>query len=369
MIPLLFALLLGAPRHDEKVTASGIVVSGSELTWTVDAARSWLEPRVKFPAPPAELTNAQLQSVKAEIAAYLREGLSVEINGKPVEPAIGDLTPEEMPFIATGDLFIGRVKLRFVFNAGEEIRTVKLGLRFFAEKTKSHQSIVQVGWNGILYEFAPMGPSEIALPPPSGAARFWTTVGNFLRFGMHHIFIGYDHIAFLLALLLAARTLLEVIKIATSFTVAHSLTLLFSALDVIHLPSRVTEALIAASIVYVALENFWLKEAKYRWILSFAFGLVHGLGFSSNLKEKLSAASGILVPVVSFNLGVELGQVAILLVAFPLATWARRSADPAVAEQRHRRLLVGGSSVLFLLGLTWLVERLFDRQIISQWLG
>ena len=185
---------------------------------------------------------------------------------------------------------------------------------------------------------------------------------------MHHIFIGYDHIAFLLALLLAARGLMEMVKIATSFTVAHSLTLLFSALDVIRLKPQVTESLIAASIVYVAVENYTLKEGKYRWILTFAFGLVHGLGFSTVLKERLSESSGILVPVVSFNVGVELGQIAILLVAFPLAAWARRGPDKESGERRRRRLLVIGSTAILLLGVTWLAERLFTVKLVSQWL-
>ena len=352
--------------HDEKVSASEIVVHERELVWTVDAARSWLEPRVKFPAAAFDLSETQLQSVKEEIARYLAEGLVVEINGRAVLPSVGVLKPElvAIPFSPVKEEYIGRVKLEFRFSSPEPIRTLKLGVRFFADQPRRHQAIVTVVWAPNVYEFAPIGPAEIRLPPPSAAARFWATVWDFLRWGMHHIFIGYDHIAFLLALLLAARTMVEMVKIATSFTVAHSLTLLLAAMDVIRMSPRVTESLIAASIVYVAVENFWLKDGRFRWILTFAFGLIHGLGFSSVLKDRLADSSGILVPVVSFNLGVELGQIAILLVAYPLAFWIRRG-----SEVRRRRLLVWGSAIILLLGFTWLGERLFERQWISRWVG
>ena len=152
---------------------------------------------------------------------------------------------------------------------------------------------------------------------------------------MHHIFVGYDHIAFLLALLLAARRLRDMLKVVTAFTVAHSLTLLLAALDVIRLPSAVTESLIAASIVYVAAENYFIKQGRYRWMLAFAFGLVHGLGFSSVLRARLQDMGSILVPVVSFNLGVEVGQIAILLIALPALTWMRKGSDEASSERRH----------------------------------
>jgi hypothetical protein len=115
--------------------------------------------------------------------------------------------------------------------------------------------------------------------------------------------------------------------------------------------------LIAASIVYVSLENYFMKDGKYRWLLAFVFGLVHGLGFSSVLRERLADVSGILVPVLSFNLGVELGQLAILLVAFPLTLWLCRAPDDMSREFKRRRLVWVGSAPIMLLGLGWLCER------------
>jgi hydrogenase/urease accessory protein HupE len=365
----MFALLLASPdpRHDEKVSASRIVVAGNDLVWEVDVARSWLEDRVKFPAPPADLTDAQLQSVKEPIAAYLREGLSVELNGKAVQPEVGDLLKEEMPFIATGELFIGRMKLTFRCRAPGEIRTLRLGVRFFADQARRHQALVEIAWNGALYTFAPLGPAEIVLPPPSRAALFLATAWGFLRLGLTHMVTGVDHVAFLLALLLGARRASETLMAVMSYTVAHTLTLLFGAMDVLQVKPQVAESLVAASVVYVAIENFRLPEAKYRWILAFAFGLVHGAGFAQSLKERLTEASGTVLPVLSFNAGIGLGQLAVMLVGVPLLAWARGSADPARAERRGRRLLVGGSVVLLLVGLTCLVDRLFGVGVFPRW--
>jgi hypothetical protein len=177
---------------------------------------------------------------------------------------------------------------------------------------------------------------------------------------MHHIFVGYDHIAFLLALLLGAKRMGEMLKIVTSFTVAHSITLVAAASsDNPIVPQSVTEAMIAASIVYVAVENYFIKDAKYRWVLTFLFGLVHGLGFSGVLKEKLGEITSPIVPILTFNLGVEFGQVAILLVAFPLLVWARGGVGEKVVEKRHLVLLRVGSAPVMLFGLGWLIERIF----------
>src|SRR5262249_35917631 len=145
-----------------------------------------------------------------------------------------------------------------------------------------------------------------------------------------------------LALLLAARKFREMLPAVTWFTGAHSLTLLLAALDVIRVPGQVTESLIAASIVYVAAANYFLIQDRHRWILTFLFGLVHGFGFSSVLRERLQDLDGVLVPVVAFNFGVEVGQVAILLVALPLLIWSRRAPDEGAVERRQRVLVQVG---------------------------
>ncbi len=218
---------------------------------------------------------------------------------------------------------------------------------------------MHVRWGGQERQFVRVGPSTLDLSYDGLHPDVWRIAGEFLSWGARHIFIGYDHIAFLLALLLAARRVREMVLIVTSFTVAHSLTLLLSALDLIRLPPALTESLIAASIVYVSVENYFLKDGRHRWLLTFAFGLVHGLGFSSVLRERLADVSGVVLPVLSFNLGVEAGQLVILMVAFPLILALCRAADERSREIRQRRLLWIGSAPILLLGLGWLVERVF----------
>jgi len=171
---------------------------------------------------------------------------------------------------------------------------------------------------------------EIAVNP-----SVWAAAWRFLRLGVEHIFTGYDHIAFLLALLLLGGRFVDLVKIVTSFTVAHSLTLALAALGFLNPPTRWVESLIAASIVAVAGENLWAlrpgqgKSARvasalqHRWRITFVFGLVHGFGFASALQELRLPRSALVAGLISFNIGVEVGQVAIVALAFPVLSWLR----------------------------------------------
>jgi hydrogenase/urease accessory protein HupE len=182
----------------------------------------------------------------------------------------------------------------------------------------------------------------------SVAAEAW----RFLLLGVEHIFTGYDHIAFLIGLLLLGGTLIELVKIVTAFTVAHSVTLALAALDLVAPSPRIVEPLIAASIVYVGVENLWALRAsradaalRHRWMITFAFGLVHGFGFASVLRALELPRAVLATGLVSFNLGVEVGQVAIVLAAVPLL-------------HRVRALAPALSACVSALGLFWLVQRL-----------
>ena len=182
----------------------------------------------------------------------------------------------------------------------------------------------------------------------SPATEFW----RFLRLGVEHIFTGYDHIAFLIGLLLLGGTFRELIGIVTAFTVAHSITLALATLSILTPAPRVIEPLIAASIVFVGVENLWAlrrhesaRALRHRWMLTFAFGLVHGFGFAAVLRELDLPRAVLATGLVSFNLGVEVGQVCIVLVALPLVRLLRRLAAPL-------------SAAVAALGLFWLVQRL-----------
>lgn len=192
--------------------------------------------------------------------------------------------------------------------------------------------------------------------PSTAAAGRSSSFWSFLKLGIEHILTGYDHLLFLCGLLLACHRFSTAAKIITCFTIAHSLTLALAALDVVSLPGRVVEPLIAASIVFVGVENIIRRgEPGWRWALTFALGLVHGFGFAGALKEAGLGSSGaaLLVPLFSFNLGVELGQAGVAAVLLPLL-WKLR--DLPAFEKYGRNVI---SAAIALAGAVWLVTRLF----------
>jgi hydrogenase/urease accessory protein HupE len=179
----------------------------------------------------------------------------------------------------------------------------------------------------------------------------WKRLWQFLRLGVAHIFLGYDHLCFLLALVVASR-LRELVWIVTSFTVAHSLTLILAALDVVRLPVRLVEAGIAATIIYVAVQNLRDAPTESRWLLTFFLGLVHGFGFANILAEMRLPTTGLVRCLLSFNLGVELGQLAFVAVCLPLVALLRKS-------KHERRVVTALSAMLALFGAAWFVDRVF----------
>jgi hydrogenase/urease accessory protein HupE len=185
--------------------------------------------------------------------------------------------------------------------------------------------------------------------PEAGQGSF----RQFLGLGVEHILTGYDHVVFLLALLLAGGAFWNTAKVVTSFTLAHSITLGLAAMDVVRIPSAIVEPLIAVSIVYVGVENLLQRDLRWRWLLTFAFGLVHGFGFASVLRELGVGAAGVgvVAPLVSFNLGVELGQLGIMLLVLPLI-WKLR-AEPFFVV----RCVPACSLLVTLMGGYWLLQR------------
>ncbi len=177
---------------------------------------------------------------------------------------------------------------------------------------------------------------------------FW----GFLSLGVEHILLGFDHLAFLLALLVAGGKAREAVKIITSFTVAHSITLGLATMNVFKISPGIVEPLIAVSIIYVGLENIFRREIKRRWLLTFAFGLIHGFGFASALAE-IGVGTGLqaVAPLLSFNLGVELGQIAIAALVLPLI-WKLRQQPQFVI-----RYVPACSILVALAGGYWLIER------------
>lgn len=185
---------------------------------------------------------------------------------------------------------------------------------------------------------------EVTLSLTATASGPAQGAGSFFLLGVEHIATGYDHLLFVLALVLCGGNLVSLLKIITAFTVAHSLTLGAAALDLLTLPSTLVEAVIALSIAYVALENLMPQYAlPRRWLTSFLFGLVHGFGFSSVVKEIGLPKGGELLALLNFNLGVEAGQIVAVLLVLPLLGWLKttRWERPTVRTVSFAVLLVG----------------------------
>jgi hydrogenase/urease accessory protein HupE len=180
-------------------------------------------------------------------------------------------------------------------------------------------------------------------------------VRRFVASGVHHILIGPDHLLFLVGLLLLGGPVRRLILVVSAFTLAHSVTLSLAALDVLAPPAWIVEPAIALSIVYVGADNLTVRGGRdLRAWIAFAFGFIHGFGFANVLREMDLPARALGWSLFSFNLGVELGQlVVVIAVASVLATVRARS------EVAGRRLAVAGSLVVIAAGAFWFVERVF----------
>jgi hypothetical protein len=201
-----------------------------------------------------------------------------------------------------------------------------------------------------------------------------SNIGGFIRDGARHIAIGYDHIMFLIALLLPAvlrrrdghwvavhslhEAFWNVARMVTAFTVAHSITLSMATLGWVDLPSRLVESAIALSVLLTALDNLFPFLPRRRWQVAFAFGLLHGFGFASVLRDLSLPREELAMSLFGFNVGVEVGQLFLVLLLVPLAYLVR--------ERRlySRYVFVGGSFVIALFATTWLVERSLDLRFM-----
>lgn len=184
--------------------------------------------------------------------------------------------------------------------------------------------------------------------PEGGASKFVF----YLELGVEHIIGGVDHLLFLLALLALATSFWQTVKIVTGFTVAHSITLSLAALGMVDVPSSLVEPLIAASIVWVAVENLVAPDGVgRRWLIAAVFGLIHGLGFASALAELGLSRDALVGALIGFNIGVELGQLAFVAVVMPPLVWASRPG-------RLPRLPQILSGAVALIGIVWFVQRI-----------
>jgi HupE / UreJ protein len=264
--------------------------------------------------------------------------------------------------------------LRFTGTCPSRAQALTLNYRLLFDIDQLHRGLLRLELDGVSHTSV-LGPDTGVLKVQAGETSRLTQFAQYLVEGIWHIWIGFDHILFLLALLLPAvlvherrcwtgvgsfrAALVEVLWVVTAFTVAHSITLSLAALQVIELPSRLVESAIAASVVLAAANNLWPVVERRRWLVAFSFGLIHGFGFASVLTELGLPKDALVLSLLGFNAGVEVGQLAIVAVFLPLAYLLRNT------MLYRNGVFIGGSILTMLVALLWLVERVFNLKLIS----
>jgi hypothetical protein len=313
------------------------------------------------------ITWGEVRAKHADIAAYAGSRLRLSAGEQDCRVSVGAQMLENH---TDGTYSV----LPLAIGCGASAMQLSVGYTLFADVDPQHRGLLNLRAQGVA-RTAVLDPQAPPQRFDLAKANRWSQLADYLREGVWHIWIGFDHILFLLSLLLPAvlvwraprwqpvdefRTAFwDVFRIVTSFTVAHSITLSLAALHVISLPSRLVESAIAASVVVAALNNLKPLVQSRRWVVAFGFGLVHGFGFATVLAELGLPSDALVLALVGFNLGVELGQLAIVLLFLPLAYSLRRS------QLYRRALMVGGSLLIALVAAVWFVERAFDLSLLS----
>jgi hypothetical protein len=269
---------------------------------------------------------------------------------------------------------------------GTQPASLSIGYTLFADLDPQHKGLFKINSDGSTQTaiFDPDSPRQtLSLAAPDRMAQF----GAYVKHGIWHIWIGYDHILFLLSLLLPAVLLpqahqstrsnvpqnplppaaesrglrgafIDVLKVVTAFTLAHSITLSLASLSLISLPSRWVESAIAASVILAAVNNLLPLFRGKRPVAAFVFGLIHGFGFASVLRDLGLPQGSLLASLLGFNVGVEIGQLAIVAAFLPVAWLLRKT-------WLYRQVLTVGSLAIALVAAVWLVERIADIKLIS----
>lgn len=362
-ICLVVTAVLGFARV---ASAHQISATTAKLEPTSDPARIRYEiliaARDLTPESDREVTRAEIASARDRIAADLAAHVRFTADGvRCATPLIDLATVHRQQLFARATIDV---------RCAGPVRELVVDYDLFFDRDPRHIAFVTIDGATTLLR---SGDARLIWRPGATARA---GIAGLVVSGIEHILFGFDHILFLVSLLLMAvvmrtgtQTTVRPIRdglgytgaIVTSFTVAHSVTLIAAALGWIELPGRLVESTIAASILFVAIQNVVWFDPHRRYLLAFGFGLVHGLGFASMLRPLLPP-DHVVAPLLAFNLGVELGQLGIVLVALPLfyalahalgATGYRRRALPAAT------LVIGG------LALVWLLERSLEITILG----
>ncbi|MBL0150000.1 MAG: HupE/UreJ family protein [Ideonella sp.] len=358
---------LPVQAHKPSDSYLALTVQGSAVTGQWDIALRDLDFALGLDADgDGQITWGELRTRHAAIAAYALARLRVDADGATCPLEAGRQLVDEH---TDGAYTVLEISAR----CPQAPHSLALGYTLFAELDPQHRGLLRL-------EFA--GRTRTAVLGPQAATQAFELkavgrLGQFLdygREGVGHIWVGYDHILFLLSLLLPAvllwgaagwrpaerfgQAFYDVLRIVTAFTVAHSITLSLATLGVLAPPSRWVESAIALSVVLAALNNVWPLFHGRRWMVAFCFGLIHGFGFASVLQDLGLPREALVLALVGFNLGVEVGQLTIVAIFLPLAFAARRTVF------YRQGVLVGGSLLIAAVAGIWLAERAFNLQLL-----
>jgi len=378
-VKLIFALLTAllaagaAQAHKPSDSYLAIHVGGAAVHGQWDIALRDLEFAIGLDANgDGKITWGELRTKHDAIAAYALARLAVRADGRDCKLApTAHLVDEH----SDGTYAVLRFEADCAAAGARPASapaSVEVAYNLFFDLDPTHRGLMRFERDGTA-QTGVLSPEYPRLRFKVGEVSRLSQFFDYLREGTWHIWIGFDHILFLLSLLLpsvlilkdngwqAARgfrtTFWDVLKVVTSFTVAHSITLSLAALSVISLPSRLVESTIALSVVLAALNNLVPVVAERRWAVAFAFGLIHGFGFASVLTDLGLPQESLLLALVGFNLGVEVGQLAIVSAFLPFAHALRGS-------WFYRRVVfIWGSATIALVAGIWLAERALDVKI------
>ena len=367
VILLVLCLVAPAVAHKPSDAYLSLQVTGAAIQGRWDIALRDLDFAIGLDENgDGEITWGELRARHAEIAAFALARLTVQADDADCPLRAGD---QQVDVHTDGAYTV----LAFSAECARPPIRLKLEYRLFADIDPQHRGLLRLQAQGqaraaILGPQAPVQVFELARV--DRMAQFI----DYARDGVWHIWIGFDHILFLVSLLLPAvllwraplwqaadsfrQAFWDVFRIVTAFTVAHSITLSLATLGLVSLPSRWVEPAIAASVILAALNNLFPVVHGRRWAVAFGFGLIHGFGFATVLAGLGLSQATLLLALVGFNLGVEAGQLVIVAAFLPMAFWLRHS-------WFYRRLVViGGSGLIAAVAGVWFVERLLDAKLL-----
>jgi hypothetical protein len=359
----MLALLLAGPLAQAHIASNGFVslqVNRSQISGALELAIRDGELAVGLDQDgDGKVTWGELRTGQTALQLYVMEHLHLAGADRRCGLEFGPVKVNER---VDGNY----LWLPFTADCGSVFKRLSIEYQVLGVEDPSHRGLLTLSANGATQTAVLGGASQVRvfeLDHPTA----WPAFIEYLRAGIWHIWSGIDHLLFLLSLLLpavlvrrqhrweavpmAAPAFASIVKVVTAFTLAHSITLSLAAFDVIRLPGRLTESIIAASIIVAALNNVFPRVTEGRWRIAFAFGLLHGFGFASVLAEMGLPKEARLVSLVAFNLGVEAGQLAVVLGVMPVAYLLRSTAF------YRRGVMPWGSTAIAGLALVWLAQR------------